>query len=101
MNVFAIIQQPSPDPGLLPAKIKSVYPSDHFELSGNAWLVAASATAEGVSDSLGISDGQSGAAVVVQIGDYFGRAEKNIWDWIKTKWEAAAPGGTGRSSIGR
>ena len=55
---------------------------------GAGWLISAKATAKDVSDKLQITDGTSGAALIIEMASYFGRANRAIWTWIKNNLEA-------------
>ena len=74
--------------------ISRVYPRSHRKLADRpAWLVADDATAKRVSEKLGITTGDGGiAALVTTMADYFGRAETDLWSWIKVQWEARSDG---------
>lgn len=93
MTIFAVFRVKSPE-RLGPA-IAERFPSDHYALGNNEWLVAADMTPQEVSDALGISDGSNGAAIVFSMRGYYGRSSSDIWDWIKTK----AEGFDGKSSV--
>ncbi len=54
--------------------------------------MAARGAAKEVSDTLGITDGAAGAALVFEVASYFGRANPNIWSWIKDNWDAGKHG---------
>jgi hypothetical protein len=61
-------------------------------IDGTAWLVAHSGSAQELSGKLGITDGSNGPGLVFEIGSYYGRANPDIWAWIKAKWEATSGG---------
>jgi len=65
--------------------IKEKYPEDHYPLLSGQWLLVAEGTAKSVSDSLGISDGTTGTAVIVLFTSYFGRASTQVWEWLAAK----------------
>ena len=89
MAIYAIISQPNTNAPALKDAITANYPI-HFPMEGGVgWLVATSGPASGISDKLGITNGTAGAGIVVEVASYFGRANPNIWSWIKTNWEAA------------
>lgn len=92
MAIFAIIAQPGANAEKLPGAIARAYPSANLQLHEKAWLVAAKGTSKEVSDNLGVTDGSNGSAVILETQSYFGRANPNIWSWIKTQWEATANG---------
>ncbi|AIP33193.1 hypothetical protein DR64_3448 [Paraburkholderia xenovorans LB400] len=90
MAIFAIIGQGDAGSEKLPGKIESAFPANFLKIRDNTWLVASKATVQEVSEQLGITKGESGAAVVLGVSTYFGRANPNIWSWIKEKWEATS-----------
>jgi len=68
--------------------IKEKYPEDHYSLVSGQWLLVAEGTANSISDTLGITDGSNGSAVIVVFTSYFGRANTQIWDWLASKMGA-------------
>ena len=74
--------------------ITRVYGSRSRKLGDRpAWLVAENATAKSVSEKLGITTGEGGiSALVTTMADYFGRAETDLWSWIKVQWETPSDG---------
>ncbi|WP_166141486.1 hypothetical protein [Methylosinus sp. RM1] len=92
MAVFAIIAQKNANAENLPSAIATQFPDDHLQLGNGVWLVAAKRTAKEVSDTLGVTDGSNGNAVIIEASTYYGRAGNNIWAWIKDKWEATING---------
>jgi len=88
MAIFTIIAQPNPNTGLLPAAINQTFPDQNIQIADGVWLVAAKITAKEISDKLKVTDGVNGAAVILGIAGYFGRADQTIWSWIKSRLEA-------------
>jgi hypothetical protein len=96
MKIFAILP-PVPN-AILDKKVQEEFAGNNIKLSANQWLVAGNGTAIDVSHQLGLTvvrDGQNalgetGTAVVLAMASYFGSAPTNIWDWVKTKLEAAS-----------
>ena len=89
MTVFAIIPQPNPNTPKLGGVITATFQGETIPLEGSAgWLVSTKGTAQELSAKLGVTSGDNGAAVIIEIASYFGRANPNIWSWIKTKLEA-------------
>jgi hypothetical protein len=87
MSVFIIISPIASNPKL-EATIIEQYPEDFYKLSENQWLVCAGGIAKELSTKLKINDDEgTGPAIVFSIANYWGRANPNIWEWIKTKWE--------------
>jgi hypothetical protein len=67
--------------------IASEMPNNYLEVTPGQWFVSAEGTAQEISDRLKISSGESGSAIVVSMGGYYGRTANNVWDWIKAKAE--------------
>jgi len=89
MSIFVILPQNEPAQLALPAVIERAFPNAHRRLPNHVWLVAGKGSAQDISNQLGITakDGP-GTAVVFEVASYYGRASKDIWDWVKAKWEA-------------
>jgi hypothetical protein len=88
MAVFAIIVQPSPNTANLARVVADHFAGANYQLAGgHGWLVSAAMTSKGLSDHLGITDGSNGAAVILEVASYFGRADPNVWTWIQQNWE--------------
>jgi hypothetical protein len=93
MPVFAIIPQPNPNTPKLAGAISAHFPNDNLGLDGGkAWLVSTKGTVQELSGKLGVTSGDSGAAVIVEVASYYGRATPDIWSWIKTKMESQPSG---------
>jgi len=89
MPVFAIIPQPNPNTTKLANVIATTFTNEFIALEGEkGWLVSTKGTAQELSAKLGVSSGENGAAAIFEIASYFGRANPNIWSWIKIKMEA-------------
>lgn len=91
MQIHLVIGLNGPDSlKTLEATINTIYPGRSRPLKDRpAWLVADNATASTVSEKLGITTGTGGiSALVMTMADYFGRAEPDLWSWIKVQWEA-------------
>ena len=88
MTVFVIIE--SQPPAALEGRIKAQFPDDYYRLADGQWLVSAKMTAVDLSNSLGLKPGSGlGGTLVVSISSYYGLHSPEVWDWIKTKMEAA------------
>lgn len=93
MAIYAIIQQPSTHAEKLAPAIEAAFKGSILVVRDGVWLVAASGTAEDVSNKIGIiTTEESGAAIVLEAASYFGRANPAIWSWIKANWEARPVG---------
>lgn len=85
MMIFIVLPDET-KPTLIDA-MKLSYPNNYLELGPNQWLIANRGTAKDVSDTLKITGGENGNALVATMSGYFGRASPNVWDWIKAKLE--------------
>lgn len=54
-----------------------------YRLPMGEWLIAYQGTTQQLSDELGISEGPSNSAIVLSISSYWGRAPKQIWEWLQ------------------
>ena len=90
MTVFVILRVA--DPPRMKAAIAANFPDDSIELQSDEWLISATGTAQEMAIRLGVNKlegggGETGAAIICSIGNYWGRAATEIWEWIKTKME--------------
>lgn len=53
-----------------------------YGLENGDWLVSYSGTSKQLSEELGVSDGSSGNAVVLNFVGYWGLASNDIWEWL-------------------
>ena len=84
-QLFAILSQSNHEK--IHAALETKFPSSYLVLFTGQWLLVTSGvTVKEVSDQLGISIGDSGSAVVIAgTGSYFGRANPEIWEWLKSR----------------
>ena len=97
MNVFAVLLQET-QPRLV-ARITTEFPGEFLRISDTQFLIAArGVTAIDISRKLGITfeagqpetDWNNGIILSIPaFGTYHGRADPNIWTWIKTRLEAS------------
>lgn len=85
MPVFAIVS--TSDPAKIRTVLNNKFAENHIQLPrGSGWLVfAPNATAQEVSNQLGVSEGESGTGIVFAIAGYWGRAPTNVWEWLSVK----------------
>jgi hypothetical protein len=91
MSLFAVLL-PAENPKLV-AAIKEKFP-DHYEIISTQWIISTKGTARQISDNLGISGKEpaTGDAVILTIAGYWGRADPDLWEWIKVKMQEGANG---------
>ena len=91
MTLYVIIAR---EPNVkLAQKIGELFPNDHRQLKDDQWLVSAQGkTTQNISDELGISDGDSGSAIVFATSGYYGRYTSDTWEWIDAKLEEPSNG---------
>lgn len=70
---------------------------DRYKLPGRAgWLISYNGTSVELSNVLGITgqaEGQSpslSSVLITSISAYYGRGSSDMWEWLKTRMEAAA-----------
>lgn len=85
MPVFAVIS-PS-DPPKLKNALEKHFKDNYVELPrGAGWLAFASnTTAVEVANKLGVSEAETGTAIVFTIAGYWGRAPTSLWEWLSVK----------------
>ena len=68
---------------------KTPFPLLNYKVTESSWLLIAPNTVitRELSDSLGISDGSVSGGVLVRVENYFGRANKEVWEWIAAKMD--------------
>jgi len=84
MAIFAVTA-PSSNQKIGPA-IEAAFPNEHIQTWLGHWFVSASGTAKEVSERLGIPGGGVGTAIVVSVANYWGRANTDVWEWLKEHW---------------
>lgn len=63
--------------------IKARFGNNSYRLPNGEWLVNYDGTSRQLSDHVGITDGKLGSAIVLNFSGYWGRASKDIWEWLK------------------
>jgi len=90
MGVYVIVSQTYKNSDLENI-IKEFYPNDHLAIYDNQWLVYAGESTRVLAEKLKINEdrdkGGTGPAIVFLIGNYWGRAQNNVWEWLKEKME--------------
>lgn len=83
MGVFLVV--PTEAAEAIGKTVRENFPSESYSLPRGEWLIAFGGTTRELSDKLGISEGQSGSAIIVSVMNYWGYASKDIWEWISVK----------------
>lgn len=86
MIVFAVLAKPENTD--VEAAVSLAFPNDHLKVAPGQYLVAARTTAVDVSNTLGITNGAKGTAIVLSTSSYYGWAGNDIWEWLKVKVSA-------------
>ena len=86
MTVFAVL--PLNDQESVESAIRQKAPDAFYALPSGQFLVAFPGTSKELSDMLGISDRETASAIVVRVDSYYGRAPRDVWEWIKSRSEA-------------
>jgi hypothetical protein len=89
MAAFAVISLTEQANAALAAAISTAYPGAEIRIAPYAWFVAdaATATTQEVSTKLNITVTPGGidSAIVIRVDSYWGRAPRNIWEWLSIK----------------
>jgi len=83
MTLYAVMT--TGDNAGLQAALNTHFPNDHLKVASGQYLVAAKLTVIELSNTLGISAGINGGGLVLSIAAYYGRADQNIWEWMRLK----------------
>lgn len=83
MAHFVIIPTTVDDSAALDQAVTQRFGNKSLHLPRGEWLVSFNGTSKQLCDELKISDGEIGVpAAVFNYSGYFGRANKDIWEWI-------------------
>lgn len=91
MTIFSIIA--TQEPASILKAARDVYGDDLLVVAENAFLVSDNSTAIHVTQKLGLVSDEKGrgptkgSALITSVGSYYGLANPNIWEWIKSKLE--------------
>ena len=86
MGIFLVTA--TGDQNKVEASVKSTFPDEHYAVPNNtAWFVVFRGTTVELSEKLGLTSGKSGSAVVIPVNNYYGRASKDMWEWLASRME--------------
>jgi hypothetical protein len=89
MAAFAVISLTEGNNAPLAAVIASAYPDAAIQMAPYAWFVADAATTTtqevGTKLNIQVVDGGIDSAVVIRVDGYWGRASRNLWEWLSLK----------------
>ena len=88
MPLFAILS-PHPQNPKLERELERLFQGDDISLATGQWIVSTSFSARELADGLGISvdHPRVESAIVATFGAYYGRAPKDVWDWMQIRME--------------
>lgn len=87
MATFIVI--PISNADNLETKLSEKFGNKPYHLPNKEWLVSYDGTSRQLSDELGISDDATDlSAMVLNFSSYWGRANKDVWEWIETNGES-------------
>lgn len=76
--------------------IKHVAQANRYQLpNGSGWLIFYPGTSVELSNFLGITGFAEGmhpsltSVLITSVGSYYGRAQTDMWEWLKTRFEGA------------
>lgn len=85
MPVFVVIPDKPDALARSPALRQFIATGDAYRVSTSTWAVSYAGTTKDLSDVLGISEGTPSDGVVFSITSYWGRATKDVWEWLSGK----------------
>lgn len=86
MAIFAVTA-PTSNAKIGPA-IDAAFPDQYIKAWPEHWFIATSGTAKEIGVKIdAAAGGNVGTMVVVSVANYWGRANPEIWEWVKTKFE--------------
>lgn len=84
--LFAVVAPADNPATALGQRIIATFPDTSLQVSAFHWLiVAGGTTAQEVATKLGIADGSTGSGIVYTTSGYWGRANPQVWEWIRAK----------------
>ncbi len=86
MPMFVVIAKGPPE--TVQAKIDAQFKDSNYKFKDDVWFVQAAMTTDGLADTLGVRlGGNDVAGVVCPITTYSGRANADMWEWLRLRWE--------------
>lgn len=68
--------------------VKENFTDLFYQVPNNtAWFVVFKGTTVELSERLGLTSGKSGSGVVIPVNNYYGRASKDMWEWLASRME--------------
>ena len=98
MPIYQVTPLAKNAPAIAGAVREHIDEGDYYELANSAgWLVKFKGTTVELSHKLGITSpalppapSTLGSTMVVAITSYYGRGPTDMWEWLKTRFEAGA-----------
>jgi len=87
MGIFAVTA-PLSNTKIAPA-IDAAFPGQNIKAWQGHWFVSASGTAKETADKIeaNAEGGTVGTIIVVSLINYWGRANPEVWEWLKSRLE--------------
>jgi hypothetical protein len=86
MSIFAITA-PASNAVVEPA-IQTHFKDQYIKAWQGYWFVSTSGTAMEVANKLNVADGTVGTVIVTTVANYWGRANPEVWEWLKSRLES-------------
>ena len=85
MSIFSITA-PASNAKIGPA-IEARFPNAFIQAWQGHWFVSAPGTSKEIAAKLDVADGAVGTVIVVSVDNYWGRANPDVWEWLKSRLE--------------
>ncbi|PYV19653.1 MAG: hypothetical protein DMG21_00935 [Acidobacteria bacterium] len=86
MAIFSVTAPPANTK--IEREIQAQFPGDYIEAWPGHWFISASGTAQEIAAKISIPGGTVGAAIVVSVANYWGRANPEVWEWLRSRLES-------------
>jgi|HubBroStandDraft_6_1064221.scaffolds.fasta_scaffold1657017_1 hypothetical protein len=88
MSIFAITA-PSSNEKIAPA-IDAAFPGQNIKAWQGHWFISAVGTAKEIYDKIESNspDKKPGTMIVVSVANYWGVANPDVWEWLKSRLES-------------
>jgi hypothetical protein len=85
MSIFSV-SAPVTNTKIGPA-IESRFAGNFIQAWQGQWFVSTTGTTKEIADQLNVGDPTIGTVIVVVVANYWGRANPEVWEWLKSRLE--------------
>ena len=89
-SVYAVLTSRTDSDARIEEALKAQFPTDIYAIGRGQWLVAFEGTARELFERISPGESPFAGTVVFGVGGYFGRASRDMWEWIANKLGATS-----------